>query len=74
MPLVNNQTWDAYGNLVHDEWVDVPYPPLAGFQVIATLNAVLGVWTLADAANAAGVEPAHLVAEAQAWAIAGEQP
>ena len=29
-------------------------------------------WTLADAANAAGVEPDHLVAEAEAWAAAKE--
>jgi hypothetical protein len=69
MPLVNNQTWDANGNLILDEWVNVPYLPLVGHQVVATLNAVLGVWTLEDAANVAGVEPEHLIAEAQAWAI-----
>ena len=72
MPLVNNQSWDADGNLVLDEWVEVPYPPLTGHQIVATLNAVLGVWPLEDAANAAGVESAHLIAEAQAWAAAKE--
>lgn len=72
MPLVNNQSWDTNGNLIHDEWVDLPYEPLTGHQVVATLNAVLSVWTLADAANVAGVEPEHLIAEAQAWAAAQE--
>jgi hypothetical protein len=67
MPIVNNQTWNAHGDLIHDEWVDVPYEPLAGHQVIATLNAVLGLWTLTDAANAAGVTEEHLIAEALAW-------
>jgi hypothetical protein len=73
MPIVNNQSWDIDGDLIHDEWVDVPYGPLTGHQVVATLNAVLSVWTLADAANVAGVPADHLVAEAQAWAAAQEQ-
>lgn len=72
MPLVNNQSWDSDGNLIVDEWVDAPYGLLTGHQVVATLNAVLGVWTLTDAANVAGVEPDHLIAEAQAWAVAQE--
>jgi len=72
MPLVNNQSWDADGNLTHDEWTDVPYSPLTGHQITATLNAVLGVWPLSDAANAAGVSADHLIAEAQAWAAAQE--
>lgn len=38
--------------------------------VIATLNAVLGVWPLADAANAAGVSEQALIDEATAWALA----
>lgn len=73
MPLVNNQSWDSDGNLVFDEWVEIPYTALSGHQVIATLNAVLGLWTLADAANAAGVPAEHLIAEAEAWAAAKEQ-
>ena len=72
MPLVNNQSWDGAGNLVEDVWVDVFYGPLTGHQVVATLNAVLSVWTLTDAANVAGVPADHLIAEAQAWAVAGE--
>jgi hypothetical protein len=69
MPIVNNQSWDSDGNLVLDEWVEMPYPALSGHQVVATLNAVLELWTLTDAANVAGVELAHLIAEAQAWAV-----
>jgi len=37
--------------------------------VMATLNAVLGVWSLADAANAVGLTQQDLIAEAQAWAV-----
>jgi hypothetical protein len=39
-------------------------------RVVATLNAVLGVWPLADAANAVGLSADDLVAEAEAWAVA----
>ena len=69
MPLVNNQTWGADGELVVDEWVEVSWPPLVGAQIVAVLNAVLGLWTTADAANVAGVPVEHLVAEAEAWAF-----
>ncbi len=68
MPLVNNQTWDADGNLLEDVWVDEIYQPLFGVQVIAALNAALGLWTPEDAANIAGVSAEHLVAEVEAWA------
>ena len=44
--------------------------PLDPIGVIATLNAVLGIWTLRDAANAAGVTPDDLIREAQSWAAA----
>ena len=71
MPLVNNQSWDADGNLLVDEWVVVPYPPLQGYQVVAALNAALELWNLQDAANAAGVPVEHLVAEVEAWSAAG---
>ena len=63
---------DGQGNVIASGSETVPYSPLQGHQVVATLNAVLGLWTLADAANAAGVEPEHLIAEAQAWAAAQE--
>lgn len=45
--------------------------PLDRIGVIATLNAVLGVWTLTDAANAAGVTPQQLIDEAEGWAAGG---
>ena len=38
--------------------------------VIATLNVVLGLWPIEDAANAVGLMPADLIAEAEAWAAA----
>ena len=46
------------------------HAPLDTLGVFATLNAVLGVWTLTDAANAVGLPEADLIAEAQAWAAA----
>jgi hypothetical protein len=27
MPLHHNQTWDAEGNLIHEEWVEVELTP-----------------------------------------------
>lgn len=45
------------------------HAPLNTEGVIATLNAVLGLWTVEDAANAVGLTPADLVAEAQAWSV-----
>jgi hypothetical protein len=38
--------------------------------VAATLNVVLGLWSLQDAANAVGLTPDDLIAEAQAWEAA----
>ena len=49
------------------------HAPLDTLGVMATLNAVLGIWTLQDAANAAGLTPDDLIREAQAWAIGGNQ-
>lgn len=42
--------------------------PLNADGVSATLNAVLGVWPLADAANAVRLPEQALVDEANAWA------
>ena len=54
------------------EVLDLPdeFAPLGPSGVAATLNAVLGIWSLQDAANAAGVTPDDLIREAQAWAAA----
>ena len=41
--------------------------------IAATLNACLGVWPLADAANACGVPADRLVFEAEAWAAAATE-
>ena len=46
------------------------YPPLDEAGALATLLVVTGVLELADAANAIHEEPAHLVAEAEAWSLA----
>jgi hypothetical protein len=43
--------------------------PLDTNGVFATLNAVLGVWPLQDAANAVGLTEQDLINEAEAWAV-----
>lgn len=70
MPTIRWEEQDGHGNVIAFGEYEEPYPPLSGHQVLATLNVVVGLWSLEDAANAAGVEPEHLVAEAQAWAAA----
>jgi len=61
---------DGCGNILAIyEWHE-PWPPLEGIGIVATLNACLGIWTLNDAANVAGASQDHLIAEAQAWAVA----
>jgi len=71
MVVMRNQTWDVFGNLLKEEIVEEQQNnvSLDVFGVIATLNAVLGVWSLADAANAVGLTEQDLIAEAQAWAV-----
>jgi hypothetical protein len=51
------------------EVVDIQIP-LNTSGVMATLNAVLGLWSLQDAANAVGLNEQDLINEAQAWAVA----
>lgn len=70
MVIAKNQTWDRFGNLLHEETINVPYPALGGYQIVAALNAALGLWTLADAANVAGTSQEHLVDEVVAWFVA----
>jgi hypothetical protein len=50
------------------------HTPLDTNGVIATLNAVLGLWTLEDAANAVSLTENDLIAEAEAWAVGGTNP
>jgi hypothetical protein len=59
-------------NIVEEYEIDVPQQPLQGVEVLATLNAVLGIWSLQDAANAVNLTQADLIAEAQAWAAAAQ--
>jgi hypothetical protein len=72
MPIIRWEEQDGNGNVLASGSYEQPYLPLSGYQVVAALNAVLGIWTLVDAANVAGVESAHLIAEAEAWAVASE--
>ena len=48
------------------------YPPLDDTGALATLLVVLNVIPIEDAANVIHEEPAHLIAEAEAWSIAGQ--
>jgi hypothetical protein len=59
-------------NIVEEYETFEPQQPLEGSQIIATLNAVLGIWSLKDAANAVNLTQAELIAEAQAWAVAAK--
>lgn len=65
--------YDSDGAVIEDTGEsEVPAPePMLPYEVVAVLNVVLGLWSLTDAANAIGRAPDDLVAEAQAWAVAG---
>jgi hypothetical protein len=65
---VEGQVVEGPRPLTVDERQQYAKPPLDPTGVAATLNAVLGVWPLEDAANAVGLTPEDLVAEAEAWA------
>jgi len=45
------------------------YPPLDPTGALATLLVVLNIVPIEDAANAIHEEPAHLIAEAEAWSL-----
>ena len=66
--------WNSDGTLDRVEELPIPEQlPLYGIPLLATLNAVLGLWTLQQAADIAELPPEALVAEAEAWAVAGDQ-
>lgn len=48
---------------------EAPFEPLDAAGALATLLVVLNVVPLVDAANAIHEEPAHLIAEAEAWSL-----
>lgn len=54
------------------ETPDPPAEPLDPTGALATLLAVTETLTVTDAANAVGLTPEHLIAEAEAWAAAQE--
>ena len=54
------------------ELPDPPQQPLSQVGALTTLLVVTGALTLKDGANALGLTPANLIAEAQAWAVAEE--
>jgi hypothetical protein len=58
------------GQVLIFEQPDPPRPSLDAAGVMATLNAVLGIWPVEDAANSVGLSPDDLIAEAQAWSVA----
>lgn len=57
------------------EEIDLPDEPrqLDKIGVLATLLAVTETVTVKDAANAVGLAPNDLIAEAQAWAVASNK-
>ena len=69
---MRHEIYDSTGLIYVGELPDPPRSPLDAHGVAATLNAVLGMWPLDDAANAVGLAPEQLVAEAEAWAVAQE--
>lgn len=56
--------------LTYEEHLAYRTPPLDTFGAMATLNAVLGLWSLQDAANIAQLPEQALIDEAEAWAVA----
>ena len=65
--------FDANGNIIEQyDLPDSPRSPLDPTGALATLLAVVGTLDVDDAANAVGLAPEQLVAEAEAWAVARE--
>lgn len=58
------------GNVIDSYTEEVPPSPLDSTGALATLLAVEGVLSVQDAANAVGLIPEDLIAEAEAWAVA----
>ena len=58
------------GEQLESEVPDPPHSPLEGLGVAATLNAVLGIWTLEEASAVSSRAPETLIAEAESWAAA----
>jgi len=66
------QTFDN-GRLVSvEDMADTTSAPLDATGALATLLATKGVLTTEEAADAVGLQPEQLVAEAEAWAVAAD--
>ena len=63
---------DPNGNTFEWESPDPPQAPLEPVGALATLLAVEQVVSVEDAANAVGLTPAELQAEAEAWFVASQ--
>lgn len=68
MSIVHYRT--PNGDTLTFEQPDPPQAPLEPVGALATLLAVEQVVSVEDAANAVGLTPEQLVAEAEAWAAA----
>jgi len=65
------RTYSAAGHTEAWVWRVAPPPqPLDPAGALATLLATKGVLTTEEAADAVGLQPEQLVAEAEAWAVA----
>jgi nitrate reductase NapAB chaperone NapD len=69
-----NETWDANGNLILQVETERTFGSLDPLGALATLLAVVEVVTVQDSANAIGLTPEQLTAEAEAWAAAQSEP
>jgi len=74
MPIQRIEEWrdGQLLNVTEIEYPDPPPAPLDPTGALATLLAVVALLTVEDAANAVGLTPDDLTAEAQAWAAAGD--
>ncbi len=60
---------NVFDGMIPEVWVE-PRKPLDRVGALATLLAVTETLTVEDAANAVGLAPEDLIAEAEAWAVA----
>ena len=68
--LTQNMAWDEQGQPYGVDVV-IPYWELDTAGVAVTLLVVKGVLTLEEGANILHLAQDHLVAEAEAWSVAG---
>ncbi len=65
----------AFDAMAPEGWTEpATSEPLDPVGALATLLVVVGTLDVQDAANAVGLTPDDLIAEAQAWAVASSPP